>query len=153
MGASPEQWRTACNPAGARADEIGRGLAPATEQPGHCYPPRQCPFEDTPTSTIRRVHQYTGPRDSRTCSSGRHCTTGITTTDSDRLALDLPMAGLSGLREVSRISHATQKQHGRRADRAKSLRLPSPAQSQQVPPLLCDLRTRGRFGNNASRFG
>ena len=62
------------------------------------------------------------------------------------------MAELAGLRELSRISHATLEQHERRAERAKSLRLPSPAQSQQVPPLLCDLRTRGRFDNNTSRF-
>jgi hypothetical protein len=117
MGASPEHRRPACNLAGSQADEIGRGLALATEQPGQCHPPRQCAFEDAPTSAIRRVYQYVGPRKSRTCSSGRHCTTGIITTDSDRLTLDLPMPGLAGLRELSRISHEPLEQHERRADR------------------------------------
>ena len=60
----------------------------------------------------------------------------------------------ASLRELFRKSPAPEtrlEQHERRADRAKSPRLPSPAQAQQVPPLLCSLRIRGRFGNETTQ--
>ena len=77
--------------------------------------------------------------------------------DSDRLVLELPAGGspacvISHMSPVLEIRLRIEEQLERHADKARSAHLPSPAQAQKVPPLLCSRRTRGRFGNTTTQL-